>query len=180
MLTCTQAIPTPTAPMIFRWSRMNFSSLVMQPPLNEKQSVSYVASVDVGVLLESHRKQILCIPFTYESSSFSATRTLHSLTVETPTHDRNSDLATHSQKSTPLMPPAPFILSPPPCRCWMGGPCGHRVQWESYSSCQVPVCFERLWSESRHCQSSRMNCCCHSTWTERKQWTRQQKRGIQL
>lgn len=87
----------------------------------------------------------------------------HSLTVDILTHDRNTDLATHSQKSTPLTSPAPFILSPPPCRCWMGGLCGRRVQWESYSSCQVPICFERLWSESRHCHSSRMNCCCHST-----------------
>lgn len=151
LLTCTQAIPTPTAPMIFRWSRMNFSSLVMQPPWMKNKVCLYVASVDVGVLLEPHCKQMLCIQFTYESSSFSASRMPHSLTADILRHGRNTDRATRSEKSTPPMPPAPFVLSPPPCRCWMDGPCGRKAQWESYSSCQVPLCFFRLWSESRHC-----------------------------
>ena len=35
--TCTQAIPMPTAPMILRWSRMNVSSFVMQPPWEKKR-----------------------------------------------------------------------------------------------------------------------------------------------
>lgn len=57
LLTCTQAMPTPTAPMIFRWSRMNSSSLLMQPPW--KNSTAFVVSVDVGVRLRPHCKQAL-------------------------------------------------------------------------------------------------------------------------
>lgn len=123
----------------------------------------YVTSVDVGVLLKSHCKQMLCIRFRYDSSPFSATLTPHNLNADILRHDRNTDLATRTEKSTPPRPPAPFILSPPPCRCWMGGPCGRTTQWESYSSCQAPFCRLPLWSESRRSQPSRMNCCCHST-----------------
>lgn len=113
-------------------------------------------------------------------SSFSATLTPHNLNADTLRHERNTDLATRTEKPTPPRPPAPFILSPPPCRCWMGGPCGRRTRWESYSSCQAPFCRLPLWSESRRSQPSRMNCCCHSTWTDRR-WRKRKthlKRGI--
>lgn len=58
LLTWTQAIPTPTAPMIFRWSRMNSSSLLMQPPW-KKSKAPFVVSVAVGARLRPHCKQVL-------------------------------------------------------------------------------------------------------------------------
>lgn len=101
----------------------------------------------------------------YDSSSFSAIHRPH-----------NSPCLTHWDMTTLLIrptcqllecfPQAPFILSPQPCRCWRGGPCGRRAQWESYSSCQVPPGRLRLWSGSKHSRPSRMICCCHSTWTD--------------
>lgn len=130
--------------------------------MKNKEVCLYVASVDVGVLLESHCKQMICIQFGYDSSSLSLP-----ISMFTYWETRQKYWSSHPYwKVNPPTPPAPFILSPPPCRCWMGGPCGRTAQWESYSSCQALFCCLRLWSESRRSQPSRMNGCCHSTWTD--------------
>lgn len=120
-------------------------------------------------------KQMLCTQFIYESF---ARHTVLLLAHWDKTEILNWPSAVKGRPKRRLS--APFILSPPPCRCWMGGPCGRTTQWESYSSCQVPLCYFLLGSESRHSQPSQMNCCCHSTWTEQSRRKRQLVRVIQL
>lgn len=118
----------------------------------------HVASVDVGVLLESHCKQCYVYSLDMMAVLFSATLTPHRLYADILRHERNTDEALPT-------PPAPFTLSPPPCRCWMGGPLYRTCWWWSYSSCQAPSCLLHQ-SEYRRSQPSQLNCCSHSTWTD--------------
>lgn len=90
LLTCTQAIPTPTAPMIFRWSRMNSSSLLMQPPW-KKSKASFVVSVDVEV----HLWPCACV----HTSNKSRARYTH---VRTRRCYTNADLDTSVQGVSPV------------------------------------------------------------------------------
>ena len=88
----------------------------------------------------------------------SPTVRLLSLYNNIPRHGRHAD----------QMPWAPIVLSPPPCRCWRGGPSGRTCKRESYSSCQAPSCHLPRMRVSRRCHSSQMNCCSHNTWTNGK------------
>lgn len=126
LLTCTQAIPTPTAPMIFRWSRMNSSSLLMQPPW-KKSKASSVASLDVGARLRPRCKQVLLM------CALQNTR---------GAHDPHARRPARAGVTLRLMWTQALRgeVSPPPCRCWKGGPVGRRARWRSCSSCRVPVC----------------------------------------
>ena len=65
-------------------------------------------------------------------------------------------------------PPHPLQISPPPCRCWTGGPVGRRAGWGSYSSCQAPA-SPLLPSECRGFRPSRTSRCCRNTWTGGRQ-----------
>lgn len=65
----------------------------------------YVASVDVGVQLKSHCKQMLCIRFRYDSSSIQSTPTPHSLTADTQRLDRNTDKAPLHWEVNPINAP---------------------------------------------------------------------------
>lgn len=117
----------------------------------------HVASVDVGVLLESHCKQCYVYSLDVMAVLFPATLTPHRWHLETWEKYRWSPPHLH--------PPTPFTHSPPPCRCWMGGLLYRTYWWWSYSSCQAPSCLLHQ-SEYRRSQPSQLNCCFHSTWTD--------------
>lgn len=101
-------------------------------------------------------------------SSLAVNKSMYTVRItHTPhTHTRQKCWSGH-EPSEAKPPPHLLQVSPPPCRCWMGGPVGRRACQGSYSSCRAPACL-LLQSECKGSRTSRTSRCCRNTWTEQE------------